>query len=79
MFSLIMPNVNTVCMNVFLEQLAIEIKGKKIALIMDSAGWHKSKGLIVPKNICIIHLSPYLPELNPVERLWSYIKKYVEE
>lgn len=41
---------------------------------MDGAGWHKSKNLIIPKNIQIVLLSPYCPELNPVEMLWKYIK-----
>ncbi len=41
---------------------------------MDGAGWHKSKNLIIPKNIQIVLLPPYCPELNPVERLWRYIK-----
>ncbi|NUY39881.1 hypothetical protein GO684_04615 [Wolbachia endosymbiont of Litomosoides brasiliensis] len=30
---------------------------------------HKSKNLKVLKNIEIIHLPPYSPELNPIERL----------
>ncbi len=42
---------------------------------MDGAGWHKSKDLIVPKNITIKILPPYCPELNPVERLWLHIKQ----
>ena len=49
-FTLLMPNVDTICMNVFLEELAKEIK-EDFILIMDGAGWHKSKDLIVPKNI----------------------------
>ncbi|OQB91582.1 MAG: hypothetical protein BWX83_00508 [Candidatus Cloacimonetes bacterium ADurb.Bin117] len=44
-------------------------------LIMDQAGWHKSKALVIPKNIDIWFLPPYSPELNPVERLWKMIKK----
>ena len=68
-----MPNVDTECMNVFLEELSKEIKTDFI-LIMDGAGWHKSKNLIIPKNIQIILLPPYCPELNPVERLWKYVK-----
>lgn len=50
-------------------------KGQKIALVMDGAGWHKSKTMRLPDNIEIIYLPPYSPELNPVERLWQYIKK----
>ena len=42
---------------------------------MDGAGWHKSKGLQIPDNIEIVLLPPYSPELNPVERLWHYIKQ----
>jgi hypothetical protein len=76
-FSLMMPTVNTACMNVYLSHLAGELVGKNTILIMDGAGWHKSRTLVVPSNIKIIHLPPYSPELNPVERLWLYIKKSV--
>jgi len=31
---------------------------------------------VVPENITILHLPPYSPELNPVERLWLYIKSH---
>jgi len=72
-FTLLMPNVDTACMNVYLEELSKEIK-EDFILIMDNAGWHKSRNLIIPKNIQIILLPPYCPELNPVERLWRFIK-----
>lgn len=62
-------------MNIFLEEFAKEIGNEKIVLVMDGAGWHKSKGLKVPKNIEIIYLPPYSPELNPIEHLWLYIKQ----
>ncbi len=60
-------------MNIFLGKLSEEIK-EDFILIMDGAGWHKSKGLVIPRNIQIIIIPPYCPELNPVERLWKYIK-----
>lgn len=68
-----MPNVDTDCMNLYLKELSEEIK-ENFILIMDGAGWHKSKNLIIPKNIQIVLLPPYCPELNPVEMLWKYIK-----
>lgn len=74
--SLLMPYVNSTCMNVFLDYIEKELCGKEILLVMDGAGWHKSKGLKIPKNIEIIYLPPYSPELNPVERLWLYIKQH---
>ena len=72
-FTLLMPNVDTSCMNVYLKELSQEIK-EDFILIMDGAGWHKSRNLIIPKNIQIILLPPYCPELNCVERLWRFIK-----
>jgi hypothetical protein len=75
-FTLLLPSVNTDCMNVFLEELST-INQEDFVLIMDGAGWHKSKNLIIPKNIQIELLPPYCPELNPVERLWKYIKDNV--
>ncbi|MDZ5761744.1 IS630 family transposase domain protein [Candidatus Cyrtobacter comes] len=58
-------------MQVFIEEFAKHVK-ENIILVMDGAGWHK--GLKIPGNIEILYLSPYSPELNPVERLWQYIK-----
>ncbi|MEI6627805.1 MAG: IS630 family transposase [Alphaproteobacteria bacterium] len=75
-FSLIMPHVNTVNMNEFLIQLFKDLGDKQAILVMDGAGWHKSKGLVIPESIEIVYLPPYSPELNPVEKLWQYIKSY---
>jgi hypothetical protein len=75
-FTLLLPFVNTDCMNIFLEELSV-VHQEDFILIMDGAGWHKSKDLIIPKNIQIVLLPPYCPELNPVERLWKHIKDNV--
>jgi transposase len=61
-------------MNIFLEEFSKINKDKKIVIVMDGAGWHQSKKLIIPTNIRIIILPPYSPELNPTEKLWQYIK-----
>ena len=74
-FTLLLPKVNTECMNIFLSQFSKAIQSKKVLLVMDGAAWHKSESLVVPRNIRIIIQPPYSPELNPVERLWLYIKK----
>jgi len=76
-FSLILSNVNTENMNIFLLHMSKEYKNDKMILIMDRAGWHKSKDLKIPDNIKIVYLPPYAPELNPVERLWQYIKSKI--
>jgi len=74
-FHLLLPFVNTEMMQIYLDELSQSLGEKEIILIMDQAGWHKSKALVVPKNVDIWFLPPYSPELNPVERLWKMIKR----
>lgn len=68
-----LPKANTDCMNAFIQELVKDFGSKKIILMLDSAGWHKSKDLLIPENITIVLIPPYSPELNLVERLWMYI------
>lgn len=75
-FNLTMPYVNTDCMNIFLSRLAMSLKGKNCLFIMDGASWHRSHQLKIPANIEVMYLPPYSPELNPVERLWNYLKSH---
>ena len=44
-------------------------------MILDGAGWHKSSALKVPKNMRLVSLPPYSPELNPVEHLWDELRE----
>jgi transposase len=75
--ALLAPHVNTCTMNAFLEVLSREVDpGDLVVLIMDQAGWHKAKALVVPDNIVILYLPPYSPELNPVENLWAYLRSH---
>ena len=75
--ALIMPELNTVVLNLFLEQFARELpKGVHAVLIWDGAGYHTSGDLVVPENVSLIQLPPYSPELNPVENLWHYLRAH---
>jgi hypothetical protein len=79
--ALLAPHVNVGTMNVFLRMLSREVIQSGSAddvavVIMDQAGWHVSRRLIVPDNIRILLLPPYSPELNPVENLWHWIKSH---
>jgi transposase len=74
-FSLFMPEVNTEMMNVYLKELQKSFPDKKLMLIMDQAAWHKSDMLLEFENIQLKFLSPYSPELNPIEKLWWWLRK----
>jgi putative transposase len=74
-FFLVLPYCNTVCMNIFLESLSTTYPDDYIILVCDGAIWHKSGGLVIPKNIEILHIPPYTPEMNPIEQVWSWIRR----
>jgi transposase len=49
-------------------------KGAHAVLIMDRAGWHTTRHLNLPRNIVPIFLPSRAPELNPVEKIWQYMR-----
>ena len=38
-------------------------------------GWHDRRAIRIPDNISLVTLPPYSPELNPVERVWLYLRE----
>lgn len=73
--TLIMPYVNTNCMQIFLDEVASRHPGERIIMILDGAGWHKAKTLRIPDNLRLVSLPPYSPELNPVEHIWDDLRE----
>ena len=67
----------------FLRELFKQIDAKKkYVLIMDNAGFHKTscvKNLLAQYSdrICVEHIPPYSPELNPIETCWKVTKNTV--
>jgi transposase len=71
-----MPYVNTDAIQIFLDRVAATIgDDAHVVMVLDRAGWHGSKALAVPATITLVPLPPYSPELNPVERVWLYLKE----
>ena len=62
-------------MSVFLAYTAQEFPDDLCVMLIDGAGWHRAKDLRIPKNIVLLPLLPYSPELNPVEHLWEYLRE----
>lgn len=73
--SLVLPHVNTDCMQIFLNEIAARYPHENIIMIVDGAGWHKSKSFLMPKNLKLHFLPPYSPELNPQENLWDELRE----
>lgn len=47
-----------------------------VALVVDGAGWHRANTIALPVNVSLHFLPPYSPELNPIERLWLWLKDH---
>lgn len=74
---LILPEANTDMMNLLLKELTHRVGATRPGVvILDQAGWHPSKRLRVPENLTLVFLPPYSPELNPVERVWAYLRSH---
>jgi transposase len=75
-FALVMPEVSAEAMQAFLDGFAAALPERvHAALLLDGAGWHIAADITVPPNISLIFLPPYAPQLNPVERIWLYLRE----
>jgi len=74
---LIMPTSDTACFQIFLDALSQRFVRQDILLVLDGAPNHRSGQLVLPKNITLLFLPPYSPELNPKENLWDEIREKI--
>ena len=75
-FALVLPEVSTRAMQVFLDGFSAQLApDEHAALVLDQAGWHGARALVIPGNVTLVPLPPYSPELNPVERVWLYLRE----
>ena len=75
-FALALPRVNADAMTIFLEHFAHQLEpGVHVVLVLDQAGWHDVRALRVPETITLLPLPPASPQLNPVERVWLYLRE----
>ncbi|GGA54571.1 hypothetical protein CYANOKiyG1_74920 [Okeania sp. KiyG1] len=59
----------------FLELFAEQFKDEIHIIQLDNGGLHKALNLNLPENIILLFQPPYSPQINPIERLWQYIKE----
>ncbi|HJZ54794.1 MAG TPA: transposase, partial [Gemmataceae bacterium] len=56
----------------------VDPDGRKVLLVLlDNAGWHVAKRLVVPPNVVLHFLPPCPPELQPAEPLWPLVREAV--
>jgi len=73
----VLPRCNNEGMTLHLAEISAAVApGAHAVLLLDQAGWHGSRALVVPSNITLMPLPPKCPELNPVENVWQFMRDY---
>ena len=73
--ALVLPMVSTAAMQAMLDQLGQAVSpGAHAVVLMDRAGSHIAKDLVIPANLTPLFLPPDSPELNGIERVWLYLR-----
>jgi hypothetical protein len=67
-------HVDTACYQRFLDEFSKAYPDSLNILQIDNGRFHTSQDLVVPENVILLFQPPYCPELNPIERLWQYLK-----
>ena len=80
LFSVFLPRVKTALMSRALAAFAAwadPANAKLLIVVVDNAGWHVAKKLVVPPNVVLHRLPPCTPELQPAEPLWPLVREAV--
>jgi len=71
-------HLDTVCFEKFLELFASEYPEDLHLIQVDKVGFHNSLNLSIPENVILLFQPAYSPEVNPIERLWEYVKEQLK-
>ena len=66
------------CFEKFLELFASKYPLDLHIIQVDNGGFHNSLNLSLPENVILLFQPAYSPEVNPIERLWGYIKEQLK-
>jgi len=76
---LVLPRCTTEGMSLHLAEIAQAVApGAHALVLVDQAGWHQSKRLVVPDNLTLVPLPSKAPELNPVENIWQTVCSFLK-
>ena len=74
--AVVLSRASSEAMDIMLAELSqAVVPGAHAAVLIDGAGYHIAKDLVVPANISLLPIPPYSPELNPQENIWQYLRQ----
>ncbi|MCG5060413.1 MAG: IS630 family transposase [Limnoraphis sp. WC205] len=65
------------CFQIFLDHFSQSYPSYLNIIQLDNGRFHVGSKLKIPDNILLIFQPPYSPELNPIERVWHYLKQHL--
>lgn len=71
-------HLDTICFEKFLELFAEKYPSDLHIIQLDNGGFHNSLNLNLPENVILLFQPAYSPEVNPIERLWEYLKEQLK-
>lgn len=74
-FLLESPYCNTDSFELFLNEFSLINPQELKVIVIDNGAFDKAKRLKAPKNIILVFLPPFSPELNPAEKMLAKFKR----
>ena len=72
---LILPTLEQQTMQLFLNEVAARHASELVLMVCDGASAHNEQGIKLPKNMLLVKLPPYCPDLNPIEHIWDDMRE----
>ncbi|WP_445299916.1 transposase [Microcoleus sp. AT3-D2] len=71
-------HLDIVCFEKLLELFASKYPRYLHIIQVDNGGFDNSLNLSIPENVILLFGPAYSPEVNPIERLWGYVKRQLK-
>ena len=73
-FFLEFSHLDADCFQIFLDQFSQSHPQSLNVIQLDNGRFHLAKKLQIPQNIVLLFQPPYSPDVNPIERVWQFMK-----
>ena len=68
-------DLDTDCFEAYLTHFSDRYPNDQHIIQVDNAPAHTAKKLVLPENVTLLFQPPHSPDLNPIERLWLWVKE----
>lgn len=76
-FFLEFSHLDSLCFQAFLNEFSKTYDNSLNILQLDNGSFHLAKKLRIPENVILLLQPSYSPDVNPIERVWQYLKEKV--